>query len=147
MREILFRGKDENGHWTIGCLSLYSEPGKVEICYPIDYEDDDGNVFPSFDYIEVIPETVGQFTGFTDMNGKKIFEGDIIRSRYSNPYKQDTYEVKFVNDRGGWFPFASGDGCGCCEEDTYAPNDDGSIDYFVVIGNVHDNPELLGGNA
>lgn len=146
MREIIFRGKrKDNGEWIYGDLVC----GDM-ICSQIeDVEDALGTYCgqtPYVGFVDVVGDTVGQFTGFTDMNGNKIFEGDIIQSRYNRSYLDKTYVVKFINDRGGWFPFANGDGCGCCEEDTYPPSDDGSVDYYVVIGNIHNNPEILGGN-
>ena len=72
MREILFRGKRcDNGEWVFGnfvrgCIEDFAyivEFGNKELCR---------------NYVEVIPETVGQFIGLTDKNGKKIFEGDIV---------------------------------------------------------------------
>ena len=62
MREILFRGKrTDNGKWTEGFLVDLCHIGNWVLCEPIH------------------PETVGQFTGLTDKNGRKIFEGDILR--------------------------------------------------------------------
>lgn len=88
---------------------------------------------------EVIPETVGQFAGLTDKNGKKIFEGDIVKNAR---YREMPFIVKYVQSRGGYFPFASGDGCGCCEIETITPDENGQVDV-EVIGNLHNNPELL----
>lgn len=133
MREILFRGKTKRKEWIYGDL----------ITHGIDF-DDAIKQHHTREVWDIIPETVGQFTGLTDKNGNKIFEGDVVKVQFWEEENGNEYIVKFVEDRGGWFPFASGDGCGCCEEATITPNDKGIVSV-KVIGNIHDNPELLGG--
>lgn len=136
-REILFKGKGmDNDEWVQGYyfkrVRNYAGVKTVEYFYIMCETRDE-----AFIAYEVYPETVGQFTGLTDKNGKKIFEGDIVKSCCClNDGK--TMAVKFDTLRRGWFPFACGDGCGCCEVDTYSP------EYIEIIGNVYDNPELLG---
>lgn len=123
MREILFRGKrTDNGEWIEGCLLNFPENTYIVL--------HDKKVFynaerPAF---EVVPETVGQYTGLTDKNGRKIFEGDILIWGF------EIYVVTYIEEYGQFL--------GTNGEAKYeiTPTDDAE-----VIGNVHDNPELLGG--
>lgn len=127
MREILFRGKrTDNGEWVYGDLSQHKNGKKFIKC---------GNATQSY---EVIPETIGQYTGLTDKNGKKIFEGDIIKTnKFSEPNKQ--YIVKFDFQLGAFI--------GQDKYNMYFVTFDGDSDQFEIIGNIHDNPELLKGGA
>jgi ferredoxin len=128
MREILFRGKrEDNGEWVYGnyCAAEYLTGGGIE--HLIIEAPRNGCA------TKIIPETVGQYTGLTDKNGNKIFEGDIIQAYTVR------YVVEMSSERGGYFPFACGDGCGCCECEVESP------EKSEVIGNIHDNPELLKG--
>lgn len=124
MREIIFKGKRvDNEEWVYGFLTKMW--GKYHIV-------DENNENVAY---EIIPGTVGQYTGLTDKNGKKIFEGDIVKT--TSVIGKNIYEVCFSEARRGWFPFACGDGCGCCEDEVECP------EYVKVIGNKWDNKNLL----
>lgn len=154
MREILFRGKRvDNGEWVYGYYVRYGFTGREK-----DY------IVPSHASalyaVEVIPETVGQYTGLTDKNGTKIFEGDIVQ------YISDDFDCQSVVLFGEYLQDGSGGEylptkCYAfyVEVDNYtAPDYYDNLclpDYLkyenlkqvdnncVIIGNIHDNPELL----
>ena len=125
MRKILFKGKRiDNGEWVEGYY-LHLNIGKDYIC--------DGTVWIGTHQpckYDVDPETVGQYTGLTDKNGKKIFEGDIIKDTYK--CKIAPVEAEILN-------------CGCCHSVIGFSTDTTEVDilYCEVIGNRWDNPELL----
>ena len=133
----LYRGKrTDTGEWEKGYyVRLYDHKGnESHRIYPGYAETDCGDYYP--DWFEVDPETVGQYTGRTDMKRKKIFEGDIVqryKTEFNPPRKyRDPYVVHIDSD----FP--------CVVEEYYS-----AFDHFAekvgyeVIGNIHDNPELL----
>lgn len=123
MREILFRGK-AGAKWIYGDL-WHLNGGRATVRK-------DGELFP----YEVIPETVGQYIGFTDKNGKKIFEDDIVYDEQSGY----NYYIKWFPEYA-CFALANKNGhieFGCDELEIF-------LDDLVVIGNIHDNPELLKG--
>lgn len=126
MREILFRGKrKDNGEWVYGWYCRYpfgKWPLKDAI---IPSEEAESGCFR---FVEVDPATVGQYTGLTDRNGKKIFEGDVVAY-------QDYGNLVVVWDDGTFQ---------LMREDTfYDMLDHYTTVFSVVIGNIHDNPELL----
>ena len=143
MREILFRGKrTDNGEWVYGNLVRGCDE---KYAYIVEF----GNKEVCRNYVNVNPETVGQYTGVTDKNGERIFEGDIVKYKEAckfgdNDEMEEAEEqylctniVEFKNGR--FFPLPQR--CDC--EDYFFSY--GSYD-FEVVGNVHDNPELLRGN-
>lgn len=134
MRTIKFKGKRlDNGEWVYGELctprlfdskrGYFGEDAPCVFC-------DEGNV-------PIIPESIGQFTGLLDKNGKEIYEGDILSTDLAIP----RCEVVF---RNGCFALRLNDG----HEDFYdiiSPIDE-SVDktnYHTIIGSIHDHPELL----
>jgi uncharacterized phage protein (TIGR01671 family) len=127
MREILFRGKDIKGNWHIGLLAHIGNAW---------YISNKTGVATAF---EVIPETVGQYTGLTDKNGKKIFEGDIVvcAQKINGNFIDEHIEVGCVKMKHGAFGLHRKQGY-------YRPFKDWLEDYeYEVIGNIHDNKELL----
>ena len=123
MREILFRGKYiYNGEWVEGNLFIPDkENTPTQICI--------GTNIIRITY-DVIPETVGQYTGLTDKNGKKIFEGDVVKL-----FLVDDTEIGVIKFSDIKCRFMYYDGEGYYSFDNTCK--------FEVIGNIHDNPELL----
>ena len=118
MREIIFRGKrKDNGEWVYGSLQCFKG-------------------FSIFDmtlknFVPVDSKTIGRYTGLTDENGKKIFEGDIVKRRHI------VYDF-------------SGEGHVHCriadvkyDKAFFYPRNLILDSKSVIIGNIHDNPELL----
>lgn len=126
MREISFKGKTKDtDKWIYGDLLQYADTAQIWV------QTDEGK----WNYI-VYPETVCQYTGLTDKNGRKIFEGDIV-GLYSNYRKEWDYGVVKYGDFN----------CSCCEGVYGWYFEDGDIrryDEYEVKGNIYDNPELIG---
>lgn len=144
MREILFRGKrTDNGEWIEGYLvkigrESFSDHERYGICNKAIPLGGSGVCY-NLKIDEVIPETVGQYTGLTDKNGKKIFEGDIIFCKKPIEGNHIDYciEFGFVEMKYGAFGLHRKQGF-------YRPFKDWLEDYeYEVIGNIHDNPEFM----
>lgn len=149
MREILFRGKRmDNGEWVEGFYVNVPEHYKHEMSGESYIVSINNGLF-----MEVVLETVGQYTGLKDKNGNKIFEGDIFVSYEYGDKKYDLIGV--IERRGASFILRSEN-----YEDSqlndyvegtithYKPNGErivleSDIVQGEVIGNIYDNPELL----
>lgn len=142
MREIFFRGKRvDNGEWAYGSY-VHIVQYKESTDYIADEEPDQ--------YV-VIPETVGQYTGLTDKNGKKIFEGDILKISFGKEFLKAVVKFGYYNQTdkilkshlGFYFDFV--------DSESYR-KDVGfwtgkTFSKIEIIGNIHENPELLKGSA
>lgn len=126
MREILFRGKTAGGEWIEGFPMVFTE-NYVQICGPMEHSR------------TVFPETIGQYTGLTDKNGKKIFEGDIVKVQddiWGSPFC-DGITGKIVYDECAFFIEPENPMNSQCLYNECAE--------YEVIGNIHDTPELMKG--
>lgn len=136
MREILFRGKrKDNSEWVEGSLILTTSVKEktyiVDSCYCYDgCIDEDGYAdFDRLNAFEVIPSTVGQYTGLTDKNGTNIFEGDIV----TMPAYHGGKKKAIVYFKNGKFAV---DGSNYSFKDICSKR-------MEVIGNIYDNKEIL----
>lgn len=133
MREILFRGKplgNLHGKFMYGSLGVI-DTDLCAIYHCFEFTDDE--------MLLVDPETVGQYTGLTDKNGKKIFEGDIVKREYTlwHSETKKTRETQI-----GVVSYSNKDCSFCLDKVCYLGKSwDGET--LEIIGNIHDNPELL----
>lgn len=150
MREILFRGQTRRKGQKVWMDGSPVDSNWVE-GYGVCMGKGDFSVIYAGDHVEKFPvytDTVGQFTGLTDKNGKRVFEGDILKFTDENADYEWIGKVVFGNPNaeynwGFQLVYISGT----------KPNTDILLwfdmeetgAYSEVIGNIHDNPELLGG--
>ena len=133
MREIKFRGKTIEGEWVYGYYLVDEQHEKPRHCI---WTRENVGDFIANDMIPVDPETVGQYTGLKDKNGRKIYKGDIVFADCCKKYLEVIW-----NDIGcgGWWFAEKIDGDMYCVGKI-------DLDWLEVKGNIHDNPELLEGD-
>lgn len=140
-REIKFRGiSKRTGNWVYGDLvrlptdgGSYSEPPSSELTWHIT-----NSHLLTHEFVEVIPETVGQFTGLNDANGTEIYEGDIISSLNSTK-QEGRHVIEWDNDCAKFvarYGEHKWDSCGIDQDWLTKFNK-------KIIGNIYQNPELL----
>ena len=141
MREILFRGKTLSGKWVEGAYYkqelFYGDKEDAHII--ITSKETLDNDFALERYI-VIPETIGQYTGLTDKNGTKIFEGDIVLCKIIGVRETVIHKgfIEYIEDCFG----VNIKGIVPTQHCLVFSMKNGDVE---VIGNIHDNPELLKG--
>lgn len=138
-REILFRGKSiGTGGWLYGHLFNYggiTAPRNmlcISVCVPTSRRE-------AFNLYAVHPDTIGQYTGLKDKNGNKIFEGDIVAENggiLGSIVLSLRYGVSILKNSTTWSLRNF-----CIDSDF----DFGTLINIEVVGNIHDNPELLKG--
>ena len=136
MREILFKAKRlDNGEWVKGSLiSTEDNSGFILQSKTKAFIPKGANTFCSTECYEIDPTTLCQYTGLTDKNGKRIWENDIVEHEISSVLGAVEW---YAEDYVGWWV-----------NDEYLGKQqftDEMWDECVVIGNIFDNPELLGG--
>lgn len=131
MREILFKAKRiDNGEWVEGYYQKkYDFLGKRHLILH-------ANGCVRWECVEIDPETLCQFTGLCDKNGKRIWENDILMAHLDESYPEDvTYETVEWNV-AGWVGHETGS-----TDREYLDKFD--LEHFEVVGNIFDNKELL----
>lgn len=141
MRKILFKGKrTDNGEWVCGYYVLRKRPYFKDKGADFEHIICDNLVIDDFNdkqFVDTIPitysvdpETIGQYTGLADMNGNKIFEGDIVWDNY----KKERGIVQWDNDTARFII--------TCSTFTVNFNNVWS-EELEIYGNIYDNPELI----
>lgn len=148
MRDIKFRGKEvDTGKWVYG--GLFKEPAPPQ-CFEKTLEDKYWIVYPNPRYMpdwnlsyemvrtDIEKETIGQYTGLKDKNGKEIYEGDIVFIKGETELLDIKGKVEYSNTFAQFIITNTGSIVNETE-----PLGDYEVEDIEVIGNIYDNPELL----
>lgn len=127
MREILFRGKH---------MHVCQENKHLDGTWVEGYLEDENHINDGKCEFLIDPETICQYTGLIDKNGKKIWEGDILEGHLDDKFPEDVTREKVIWHESGWKTEEPG-----CVDKEYL--DEFDTENFEVVGNVFDNPELL----
>ena len=139
-REILFKAKrKDNGEWVEGFVFEFK--GEFYIMemtqtFMTAYYSEESVVDFNMRAIEIDPDTICQYTGLTDKNGKKIWENDILKANLDESYPEDITYIKILWNE-----------CGFCVNENYSTDiwtlEKWDAEHFQVCGNIFDNPDLL----
>ena len=132
MREIKFRGKRiDNGEWVYGYYFIEERDIEDGIIWR-DIPQIQQRYGDHYQYFDVIPETIGQYTGLIDKNGREIYEGDIVRIDDLGigivDYEEGRFAMRRREERFCWPVYCR------IDHSPFVPE---------VIGNIYENPELL----
>lgn len=136
MREILFKAKrKDNGEWVEGYYRADKDLDTHYICGWNYYASENGLEREPFEE-EINPDTLCQYTGLTDKNGKKIWENDILKANLDESYPEDITYIKILWNE-----------CRFCVNENYSTDiwtlEKWDAEHFQVCGNIFDNPDLL----
>ena len=127
MREILFRGKH---------MHVCPENKHLDGTWVEGYLEDENHINDGKCEFLIDPETICQYTGLIDKNGKKIWENDILEGHLDDKFPEDVTREKVIWHESGWKTEEPG-----CDDKEYL--DEFDTENFEVVGNVFDNQELL----
>ena len=134
MRELKFRFIDTGDGTVYLPITLKELLPRIELPRRVILESENGDFIDTDDFLDLLENgelIAEQYTGLKDKNGKEIYEGDIVSGH--NPYYIGTFEIAWREDKAGWFGFA--------KDDYTWPLY--NMEHPKVIGNIHENPELL----